>query len=183
MFGFPCLCVCVYPQIFELASFAMEITTSCIKQRKTKVFNLSCNSSAKLETQIVIIIEGAKPHPLPPPCVGGAREYVKISTSTPVIYGKLPSTLPPLIVYIYFIYSKSKSQQCIQLKSGIEKWLTGSLHVLPGRSSSGRGCSDCGSPTMGLGYILIFDHNNLLSRPTDDVDDDDDDDNDKVSTI
>lgn len=42
--------------------------------------------------------------------------------------------------------------------------------------------SDSGSRTMGLGYILIFDHNNLLSRPTDD-DYDDDGDNDKVSTI
>lgn len=86
------------------------------------------------------------------------------------------------IVYTYFIYSKSKSQQCIQLKSGIEKWLTGSLHVLPA-GGVGRGE---GVPTMGLGYILIFDHNNLLSRPTDDNDVDDDDvgyDNDKVSTI
>lgn len=85
------------------------------------------------------------------------------------------------IVYTYFIYSKSKSQQCIQLKSGIEKWLTGSLHVLP---AGGEGGVEGRVSTMGLGYILIFDHNNLLSRPTDDNDVDDVGyDNDKVSTI
>lgn len=48
-------------------------------------------------------------------------------------------THPPFIVYTYFIYSKSKSQQCIQLKSGIEKWFTGSLHVLPGGGRAGGG--------------------------------------------
>lgn len=92
----------------------------------------------------------------------------------------------PFVVYTYFIYSKSKSQQCIQLKSGIEKWLTGSLHVLPGGGSWGAegvaGAVTVAARTMGLGYILIFDHNNLLSRPTDDHDDDGGD-NDKVSTI
>lgn len=48
----------------------------------------------------------------------------------------------------------------------------------------GRGVVEGRVSTMGLGYILIFDHNNLLSRPTDDNDVDDVGyDNDKVSTI
>lgn len=44
-----CVCVCayVYTQIFELASFAMEITTSCIKQRGNKSFQLELQLERK----------------------------------------------------------------------------------------------------------------------------------------
>lgn len=132
----PPVCVSVCPQIFELTSFAMEITTKLLHKAKGK--QKFSNLSFQLERKNLKRKSSLLRRPTTAPPLSSA--YVKISTSTPVIYvGALPTPYRGgvTIVYTYFIYSKSKSQQCIQLKSGIEKWLTGSLHVLPAGGGGG----------------------------------------------